>query len=203
MPDRIGDHDVAPLFRELRLGQFQPGCVSVTSLSRESHQQRGSPRALLDKGGQYIGILDKTKGEDGLLALLDLRVGQRLGSEVGNRRGHDDRIGVVAQIAGRLQHIVGGQRVDHFDTRRGRDVDITSDEGHQGSPGHRGGRQRHCLLTRRAVADMTDRIEAFAGAPAADDDVPAAQVGVQIMTLGQRRGHDPGDGLRLGQTTRT
>ena len=49
---------------------------------------------------------------------------------------------------------------------------------------------------------MADRVKAFAGAAAADDDVPAAQVGVQIMAFGQCCGHDPGDGLRLGQAAR-
>ena len=74
-------------------------------------------------------------------ALLQLRRGL-LGNVVGDRRGHEDRVGPPARLVQRGPHLLGRLHVDPLDAVRRGERDRAADQRHRSAPRGRGGGQR-------------------------------------------------------------
>ena len=63
------------------------------------------------------GVGSRTTSRNAI-GLLDLLAGDRRGTEVGDRRGHDDHVGLVAARQDGVRHLLGGVDADDLDAGR-------------------------------------------------------------------------------------
>ena len=126
------------------------------------------------------GFLARPIGGALAAVLLDLRRARSRLAEVGDRRGHDERVGACEVRAERVgehgSHLLGGLDVSPLDARRRRERDGAGDEDDSRAP--RGGPRGHgeAHLPARTIPEKAHRIDRLERRPRRDDDALIGEI---------------------------
>ena len=167
--------------RVLPLELFLPVGNHVVRFGGEAHQDLA--RALrFPETGQDVRIPHQ-RNLNLLGILLDLAMQRRCRAVVGDRRGHDDHVGLDRTLLHRGHHFGGGLDVNHVDAfRLGESHGAGNDRDRSpAGPRRLGDRVPH--LARRAIGDVADGIDLLKSRTGADENPEAGQVLVRVENL--------------------